>query len=129
MVESVAAVLLCNNQVLVAQKEPSHKLAGLWEFPGGKLETDETSMEALKREMLEELSITIDTATPLKDYCYELPQYRLHIQVYVVETWSGLIDLTEHAECRFVTKVELEGLPFVPSDFPAREMVISHILK
>ena len=96
----VGAVLTDGSQVLAAQRGPDMSLAGMWEFPGGKIEEGETPKEALFRELEEELNC----AATLED---------------------RKIELTEHAEARWVDVENLDQLEWAPADIPAVQRVMS----
>lgn len=116
MIESVAVVLVKNGKVLIVQKDAQHKLAGLWEFPGGKIEAGESEEACVKREMIEELGVTVRVVEKWLHYTYPLPHYHLSICVFIAELISGEIQLLEHVNMAWVTPSELHQYVFVPSD-------------
>jgi 8-oxo-dGTP diphosphatase len=89
----VAAAVIRNvdGRVLVARRGPHQEHAGLWEFPGGKLLPDESALQALARELFEELGITIraDEALPLIEVTHHYSTRTVHLQVFEVFAWSG----------------------------------------
>jgi len=116
MIESVAVVMTQNDQVLIVKKDPEHKLAGLWEFPGGKLEAGESLEACIKREMLEELVIDVEIGALLVTYIYVLPRNTLKINAFFAKSLSDQMTLIEHVDLRWVDIESLRDYAFVPSD-------------
>ncbi len=80
-----------NNEVLISERKANSHLGGLLEFPGGKVESEETVIEALRREMREELSIQIDTCTPIIQIPYIYSDRSVLLDVFLVNQYSGTI--------------------------------------
>ena len=116
----VAAGVLINadGQILIAQRTYPAKYAGQWEFPGGKLEAAENAEEALKRELHEELGITVTAARPLiqLEHCY--PEFTVRLHVFSVSSWQGMPHSREGQPLRWVSLQELKGLPLLAADAP-----------
>lgn len=117
----VAAALVDRDGRLLVQRRPAGKpMAGLWEFPGGKLEADETPEQALIRELAEELAIDVEAAC-LAPACFAsdaLGDRHLLLLVYVCRKWRGT-PTARHAEAlRWVRPVELHALDMPPADKP-----------
>lgn len=110
----VAAVAERNNQVLVAQRPREKRHGGMWEFPGGKVEADETDLDALKRELSEELGLTVRSAQPAIA-AFQDPGSHFLI-VFVPVTVEGEPECREHIAIRWATWLELESLPLAPTD-------------
>lgn len=121
MIESVAVVMTQNDQVLIVKKDPEHKLAGLWEFPGGKLEAGESLEACIKREMLEELAIDVEIGALLVTYVYVLPRNTLKINAFFAKPLSDQMTLVEHVDLRWVEVESLRDYAFVPSDLQVIE--------
>ncbi len=83
------ALIDADNRVLIAQRPEGKQLAGLWEFPGGKVESGETIFEALQRELQEELGISIHSATELMVIEHDYPHAYVRIHVSIIREWSG----------------------------------------
>lgn len=86
---AAAAFTDANGQVLIAERPPGKPLAGYWEFPGGKLESGETAEQALRRECLEELGVTITASRPLIRFAHDYPERRVVLHVHRVTQWRG----------------------------------------
>ncbi|ONF95773.1 (deoxy)nucleoside triphosphate pyrophosphohydrolase [Sphingomonas jeddahensis] len=115
-----AALISADGRVLVQQRPTGKQHAGLWEFPGGKVETGEYPETALVRELAEELGITVARAalTPLA-FSTEAGAGRLLVLLlYRVHIWSGEPRPIEAPTIRWVSPAELVGLPMPPADIP-----------
>ncbi|MFN3819721.1 (deoxy)nucleoside triphosphate pyrophosphohydrolase [Blastomonas sp.] len=118
----VVAALLDDGQgrVLVQQRPPGKAMAGLWEFPGGKIEPGETPEAALARELMEELGIVVapDDLAPLTFASDALGQRHLILLLYRCERWEGQPQPLHATAIRWATVVELSSLPMPPADLP-----------
>jgi 8-oxo-dGTP diphosphatase len=107
-------------RVLVAQR-PAHKhLGGLWEFPGGKIESGETSEAALRREIAEELGCEIEVGAALAAVRHEYAEVTIELRPYVARLAGGSMppERREHQALRWVTAAELARLPMPEADAP-----------
>ena len=124
----VACVILedPDGRIFVARRPEGKALAGGWEFPGGKIEAGETAEHALEREILEELEIKIEIgdALPASSYDYDFGTVVLH--PFRASIRSGVINLTEHPEGRWVTREELPKLTWVPADIPIMQALLTN---
>ena len=119
----VAAAALINdkNEVLLAQRPAGKRLAGKWEFPGGKLESDESPEQALVRELHEELGITVQPKDlePFwflsHDYVAEFG-FHLLMPVYICRSWQGTPDAIEHAAIRWVYPSNMGKVDMIEAD-------------
>lgn len=118
----VAAVALLDidNRVLLSRRPEGKHMAGLWEFPGGKIHDGETPEAALIREMNEELAI--DTAesclAPLTFASHEYEDFHLLMPLYVCRKWKGIVTPAEGQELKWVRKQALTDYPMPPADAP-----------
>lgn len=124
LIEVVGAVLVRDDRVLAARRGPSMALAGLWEFPGGKVEAGESPEQALIREVREELlcEISVGEHVETTSHTYEFGTVTLTTFFAAVE--SGEPQLTEHDELRWVPAAELRSIEWAPADVPAVEHVM-----
>lgn len=118
----VVAVALIDSQgqVLVQQRPPGKPMAGLWEFPGGKVEADETPQMALVRELAEELGIAIapEACAPATFASEPLGERQLLLLLFIAREWSGE-PVAHHASAlRWVSPADLRGLAMPPADLP-----------
>jgi len=118
----VAAVALvdADRRVLIAQRPEGKSLAGLWEFPGGKLEEGETPEAALIRELEEELGISTKSAclAPLSFASHSYETFHLLMPLYVCRKWQGTPVAREHSALKWVRPQALRDYPMPPADEP-----------
>jgi 8-oxo-dGTP diphosphatase len=118
----VAAVALidADGRVLVAQRPEGKAMAGLWEFPGGKIEPGETPEAALIRELSEELGIDTwaSCLAPLSFASHGYEDFHLLMPLFACRRWQGTPQPHEHAALRWVRAKDLGGLPMPPADRP-----------
>ncbi|QQV78684.1 (deoxy)nucleoside triphosphate pyrophosphohydrolase [Sphingomonas aliaeris] len=117
----VAAALIDDaGRVLVQQRPPGKQMAGLWEFPGGKLEPGETPEAALVRELDEELGIVVDPAAlrPATFASELLGDRSLLLLLYLCRSWSGDPVALDAVAVRWVTLAEMRTLDMPPADAP-----------
>jgi 8-oxo-dGTP diphosphatase len=116
----VAAVALLNEEgkVLLAKRPPGRPLAGLWEFPGGKVDPGEDPETALIRELMEELGIEIARANlvPLTFASHAYPEFHLLMPLYLCKRWEGDIAAQENQELLWVKPDELRLYDMPPAD-------------
>jgi 8-oxo-dGTP diphosphatase len=118
----VSAVVLVDRdgRVLLAQRPAGKALAGLWEFPGGKIEPGETPEAALVRELKEELGI--DTAqsclAPLTFVSHPYDDFHLLMQVFACRVWKGAVTAHEHQNIAWVFPRDFAKYPMPPADLP-----------
>ncbi|HEV8693344.1 MAG TPA: Nudix family hydrolase [Lysobacter sp.] len=118
-VEVVAGVIRDKlGRILLARRTEGRDLAGLWEFPGGKHEADETSEAALKRELREELGIEIELGAPLICVPQAYPHKRLRLDVHEVRAWHGVMRGLEGQALAWVPPHKLVDYPMPPADVP-----------
>ena len=115
-----AALTDAQGRVLVQQRAPGRAMAGLWEFPGGKLEAGETPEAALVRELAEELGIEVepDALTPAAFASEKLGDKHLLLLLYTVRDWSGEPRALDASGLRWAYPAELRHLPMPPADVP-----------
>nr|WP_321455857.1 8-oxo-dGTP diphosphatase MutT [uncultured Cohaesibacter sp.] len=118
----VVAVALVDedNRILIAQRPEGKNLAGLWEFPGGKLEVGERPEEALIRELEEELGIVTKEAclAPLTFASHAYDDFHLLMPLYVCRRWQGTPQSREGQSLKWVRAGALRDYPMPPADLP-----------
>lgn len=115
-----AALLDADGRVLIARRPEGKQLAGLWEFPGGKVEPGERPEETLIRELREELGIEVKEPclAPLSFASYRYEDFHLLMPLYVCRRWEGHPRALEHAELTWVLPPRLRDYPMPPADEP-----------
>jgi 8-oxo-dGTP diphosphatase len=123
----VAACALVDGdgRVLLAKRPKGRPLEGLWEFPGGKVETGETPEQALIRELKEELSIDVSQAclAPFTFASHAYPDFHLLMPLYVCRRWKGDVTAMEGQTLAWVRAVRLGDYEMPPADEPLRAML------
>jgi 8-oxo-dGTP diphosphatase len=124
----VAAVALvdADGRVLIARRPEGKPMAGLWEFPGGKLELGERPEPALIRELKEELGIDVSEVclAPLTFASHSYPDFHLLMPLYVCRRWQGLVTAREKQELAWVKPLKLRDYAMPPADLP----LIPHLI-
>ena len=117
---AACALLDADGRVLIARRPEGKPMAGLWEFPGGKVEKGETPEVSLIRELKEELGIDVSQAclAPLTFASHSYEDFHLVMPLYVCRRWSGLVQPLEGQELAWVAPVRLSGYPMPPADIP-----------
>lgn len=118
----VVAVALVDSdgRVLIAQRPEGKQLAGLWEFPGGKVDAGERPEAALIRELGEELGIEVETAclAPLTFASYAYADFHLLMPLYICRRWKGFVTAREGQVLKWVRPMDLRAYPMPPADAP-----------
>jgi 8-oxo-dGTP diphosphatase len=117
---SAVALIDADGRVLVAQRPAGRSMAGLWEFPGGKVEAGETPEAALIRELHEELGIDTHASclAPLTFASHAYPDFHLLMPLFACRRWNGVPQSREGQALRWVTPADLRNLPMPPADLP-----------
>jgi 8-oxo-dGTP diphosphatase len=115
-----AALVDADGRVLLQQRPAGKSLAGLWEFPGGKLEAGETPEDALIRELEEELGIAVPHAclAPAAFASAPLGERHLLLLLYVARKWVGVPRALEATALKWVRPADMHALPMPPADRP-----------
>jgi 8-oxo-dGTP diphosphatase len=116
-----AALVDSDGRVLVQQRAADRHMAGLWEFPGGKIEQGELAEQALVRELAEELGISTETACLAPAGFGTAPRDgggQLLLLLYVCRKWQGIPSALDAAALRWVRPAQLHDLPMPPADLP-----------
>ena len=118
----VAAVALVDqdNRVLIAQRPNGKSFAGLWEFPGGKVEPGETPEAALMRELKEELGLEVclECLAPFNFASHAYEKFHLLMPLYLCRSWEGEISAKEGQQIKWVRALDLSSYPMPPADLP-----------
>ena len=117
---SAVALIDRDGRVLLAQRPEGKSMAGLWEFPGGKVEKDETPEAALVRELHEELGIeTWDSClAPLTFASHKYEDFHLLMPLYACWKWSGIVQPKEGQTLKWVAARDLSKYPMPAADLP-----------
>lgn len=117
----VCAIIEKENLILVAQRGINQTNAGLWEFPGGKVHVGETAEQALKREILEELSVDIDIKEQLETVSFQYPWIFIKLIPFICSIRNGDPVALEHAQVCFFNREECGNILWSPADIKVME--------
>lgn len=122
---AAAALVDADGRVLLAQRPPGKSMAGLWEFPGGKVDRGETPEAALIRELAEELGIDVAASclAPFTFASHAYPDFHLLMPLYVCRKWTGIPIPREGQHLRWVRPARLADYPMPPADKPLLAML------
>ena len=117
---AACALIDADGRVLIAQRPEGKTMAGLWEFPGGKVEAGEQPEQSLIRELREELGITVkpECLAPLTFASHSYPDFHLLMPLYVCRRWEGFVQAREKQRLKWVRPDELRDYPMPPADEP-----------
>lgn len=118
----VGAVIVRDGTILCAQRGKG-SLAGMWEFPGGKIEPDETPVEALRRELVEELKIDVEVGEKVVTTSYEYDFGIVTLTTFYCRLDDGEPTLTEHIAVKWLAPEALATLDWAPADIPAVDKI------
>jgi 8-oxo-dGTP diphosphatase len=126
VVVAACALVDPDGRVLLAQRPEGKPMAGLWEFPGGKVETGERPEETLIRELEEELGIVVKEAclAPLTFASHTYPDFHLLMPLYVCRRWDGTVIAKEGQKLAWVRPNRLREYPMPPADVP----LVAHLM-
>ncbi|MCH3916578.1 MAG: (deoxy)nucleoside triphosphate pyrophosphohydrolase [Spirochaetia bacterium] len=126
--EVACALLVHDGKVLLAQRDSGRYNAGLWEFPGGKLESGENAVDALKRELEEELALSAVVPDYFCRIFHEYPTFFLNMDAFVVKVHPEQIILKEHVASRWVRFADVWKVPLAPADVTVAQALLESIL-
>ena len=117
---AAAAIINQDGSILLAKRPEGKSMAGLWEFPGGKIESGETPERALVRELAEELAITVseDSLEPITFASHAYESFHLFMPLYAVKRWVGTPRPTEGQKLAWVAPQDLHSYPAPAADIP-----------
>lgn len=117
IIEVVGAIIRDGNRYLVGQRAAGKSQGGLWEFMGGKIEPGETPEAALARECREELALEIENERIIDSVIHDYPEKTIRLTLISCTPKPGSApQALEHQQIRWVTREEMDGMPFCPAD-------------
>jgi 8-oxo-dGTP diphosphatase len=124
-VVAACALIDTDGRVLLAERPAGRPMAGLWEFPGGKVEAGERPEETLIRELKEELGISVEEAclAPLTFASHSYPEFHLLMPLFVCRRWEGMVTAQEGQKLAWVRPKRLRDYAMPPADPP----LIAHL--
>jgi 8-oxo-dGTP diphosphatase len=126
---AACALVDVDRRILIAQRPAGKSMAGLWEFPGGKVEEGETPEATLVRELKEELGVDTKEAclAPLTFASHTYDDFHLLMPLYVCRRWTGTPEAREGQGLKWVRAVELRGYPMPAADIPLIAPLVDHL--
>ena len=121
IINVTCAIILKDEKILVAQRNEKMKLPLKWEFPGGKLENNETEIDCIKREIKEEININIEVLQKLSNNIHDYGTFKINLMPFLVQYISGEIKLSEHKDYRLLERSQLSNLDWAEADLPIVE--------
>src|SRR5476649_166622 len=115
-IEVSAALIFHNGRLLITQRHATAHLGGLWEFPGGKREANETFEECLVREIREELGIEISAGELFEEITHAYPEKTVHLKFFICKSLSGVPQPLGCAAFQWIGRPELAGYEFPTAD-------------
>ena len=119
----VCAVIVNNDEILIAQRNKMGSLGGFWEFPGGKVEKKESNEDALHRELLEELDLEITIVKKLDPVEHSSENYTLTLIPYLCTVGGRGIVVREHQSVKWTVTSKFDEFEFAPADIPIVEQL------
>lgn len=118
MISVTCAIIEAYNKTLVVQRSEAMKLPNKWEFPGGKIEKNETEKECILREIKEELNVEIELVQRLSPITYNYSDFSIHLIPFLANHISGELKLSEHKNFKWLSKHALLELDWAEADIP-----------
>lgn len=128
MKQVTAAIIIEDNKVLLTRRAPGEKLAGMWEFPGGKVESNESLQECVIRELKEELSLNVETDKIITRSVYNYDHGQFEIIAIRVTVIDGELQLSVHDKVTWVPFNELLSYDLLPADIPIAKAIIQNLI-
>lgn len=125
MIKVVAALICKDNKILIARRATGDpNVLGKWEFPGGKVEANESEEAAIEREIKEEFELTVKAKRFLINNICEYPEKKIDLRLYECEYLSGEFCLHDHFEYKWVEITKLTDFDLAPADVPLARYVM-----
>ena len=123
-IKVAGGIILNKNHFLLCRRGPKEKAAGMWEFPGGKLEKDETPEDCMVRELKEELAIDVKLGPLYTNYTYKTEQVTYDLYFFFVKSYVGKIRKIVHDKIKWLTLEEFNDYEILPGDGPLIEQLL-----
>ena len=127
-IEVVAAAIFNGKEILVGKRSEHQTNSGLWEFPGGKIEVGESAVQALQREILEELSCCIQVGSFIAKSTVSVQDTEIAMSVFAASLEQGTPNNLEHEELRWIAVEQFSDLQWAPADVPILEEIQAYFI-
>lgn len=128
MTHVVGALIWQGDRFMICQRPPHKKRGLLWEFVGGKVESGETEQQALVRECIEELGVTVKVGELFIEVDHQYPDIHILLSIYHAEIAEGMPVLKEHVDLKWIPISEIDRYTFCPADGPVLDALKKSIL-
>lgn len=123
-IKVIAGIITNNDEVLITRRAPKQNLAGGWEFPGGKIEINETPQECLARELKEELNIDVSVGEFCIDVIHDYGNIIINLFAYYCTILEGEIEISVHDQYEWIKINDLLKYDLLPADIPIAKKVM-----
>ncbi|WP_319202172.1 (deoxy)nucleoside triphosphate pyrophosphohydrolase [uncultured Ilyobacter sp.] len=124
MIEVTAGIIFKNDKILIAKRPYDKKFGGKWELPGGKLEVGESIEDCMKRELKEELNISIKGHEYYISSDHEYDTFKVRIHSFLIRDYIGEISLIEHEDIHWINPEDYQNYDILAADLPFIKKII-----
>ena len=124
-IKVVCGLIYNSGKVFICRRKAEKSLGGYWEFPGGKVEPNETYQDCLKRELQEELEMTVDVRRHFLTVCHDYDKFKIELISFLCDYKSAEFMMTDHDLFEWVTSKDLLNWNLAPADIPIAEAIIA----
>lgn len=128
MKDVAAGIIINDGRILIARRAKGQKSEDKWEFPGGKVEPGETPEEALKREIMEELSLEIEVGEFFMESNFKYDFGEIRLLVYKARCMDKNLNLSVHSEAKWVKPMDIRNYDYAPADIPVAERLFGTVI-
>ncbi len=125
-IKVTAGIITDSDKVLITRRAPKEKFAGGWEFPGGKIEVNETPQECLAREFNEELNITVSVGKFCAEVNHDYGNMNINLIAYYCTIVEGQIEISVHDKYKWIKINDLLKYDLLPADVPIAKKVMEY---
>ena len=122
----VAAIIKKENKILIARRKKNKHLEFKWEYPGGKIQSNENEIGALERELKEEFNIKSSISKYVTESFYDYGKIKINLRAYLVENFSGDFKLIDHDKIEWIKIDDIKRYDFAPADKEINDFLIKN---
>lgn len=123
MIKVICGIIYNDNKIFIARRKKEKTFPGKWEFPGGKIEMSESEQTALTRELEEEFGMAVDIKCKLGSNTHKYDDFKINLVAYKCEFIKASFLMSDHDECKWVSKNELKRFEFTEADIPLINLI------